>query len=49
MYFERKRVRQLSELQTTREELKKIYGDEEAQATGPFGTVALNYDKEQWN
>ncbi|MEO5564371.1 MAG: hypothetical protein ABIR18_13075 [Chitinophagaceae bacterium] len=49
IYFERKRVRQLSELQTTREELKKIYGDEDPRATGPFGKVALNYDKEQWN
>lgn len=47
--FERKRVQQLSELQVTREELKKIYGEAEAEAAGPFGTVALNYDKDQWN
>jgi hypothetical protein len=49
VFFERQRVRHLSELQTTREELKKIYGSEEREATGPLGTVALNYDKEQWN
>jgi hypothetical protein len=49
IYFERKRVRHLSELQTTREELKKIYGEEDAQPNNPFGRVALNYDKEQWN
>jgi hypothetical protein len=50
IYFERRRVQQLSELQTTREELKKIYGSEgEASASGPFGRVALNYDNDQWN
>jgi hypothetical protein len=49
IYFERKRVRHLSELQTTREELKKIYGDEDTHPASPFGKVALNYDKEHWN
>lgn len=52
IYFERRRVQQLSELQTTRQELKKIYGNEAAgdtSATGPFGRVALNYDNDQWN
>jgi hypothetical protein len=49
IYFERKRVRHLSELQTTREELKKIYGDDDTHPGNPFGQVALNYDKEQWN
>jgi hypothetical protein len=49
IYFERKRVRHLSELQTTREELKKIYGEDDGKPNNPFGRVALNYDKEQWN
>lgn len=50
VYFERRRVQQLSELQTTREELKKIYGSEgDASSSGPFGRVALNYDNDQWN
>jgi hypothetical protein len=51
IYFERRRVRQLSELQTTREELKKIYGNEgpDTSTTGPFGRVALNYENDQWN
>jgi hypothetical protein len=48
LYFERRRVQHLSELQTTREELKQIYGEEQKGTSGPFGTVAL-YDKEQWN
>jgi hypothetical protein len=47
--FEHQRVRHLVELQTTREELKKIYGEEEREKNGSLGTVALNYDKEQWN
>jgi hypothetical protein len=47
--FERKRVQQLSELKVTREELKKIYGEGEKETPGRFGTVALNYDKDQWN
>jgi len=49
IYFERMRVRHLSELQTTRAELKKIYGDEDQETDASFGRVALNYDKEQWN
>jgi hypothetical protein len=49
IYFETKRVQQLSELQTTREELKKIYGEEDTPPNGKYGRVALNYDKEQWN
>jgi hypothetical protein len=47
VYFERLRVQHLEEIQTTREELKKIYG-EEGDASGSLGTVAL-FDKEQWN
>lgn len=51
IYFERRRVQQLSELQTTRQELKKIYGSEggDNSSSGPFGRVALNYDNDQWN
>jgi hypothetical protein len=46
IYFERVRVQHLEELQTTRAELKKIYGEEES--TDSMGRVAL-FDKEQWN
>lgn len=49
LLFEQKRIRQLEELRTTREELKALYGEEEEQKATPFGTVALNFDKEQWN
>jgi hypothetical protein len=51
IYVERRRVQQLSELQTTREELKKIYGSdrETTTAANPFGRVALNYENDQWN
>lgn len=49
LYFERRRVQHLAELQTTREELKKIYGEEKTENPSNFGTIALNYDKEQWN
>ena len=50
IYLERKRVQQLVELQTTREELKTIYsGPEPKKMTPPFETVTLNFDKEKWN
>ena len=51
IYFERTRVRQLAELQTTREELKAIYGEERdgKKMTTPWEAVILNFDKEQWN
>ena len=50
IYLERKRVQQLVELQTTREELKTIYGGlEPKKMTPPFETVILNIDKEKWN
>jgi hypothetical protein len=46
--FERKRVQQLTELQTTREELKAIYGDEEL-SPGPssssFDSIVFKLDK----
>lgn len=51
IHFERARVRQLAELQTTREELKTIYGDERdaKKMTTPREAVILNFDKEQWS
>jgi hypothetical protein len=49
IYLERKRVRQLVELQTTREELKAIYGEQTKKMAAPFEPAMLNFDKEQWN
>jgi hypothetical protein len=50
IFVERKRVDQLLELQTTREELKAIYGEQQAKKmTNPFEAAIINYDKEQWN
>lgn len=50
IYFERKRVQQLIELQTTREELKVIYGEQHSkEMAAPFEPAMLNFDKEQWN
>jgi hypothetical protein len=51
IHFERARVRQLAELQTTREELKTIYGNERdgKKMTTPREAVILNFDKEQWS
>ena len=50
LYVEQKRIRQLEELKTTREELKALYGEEEgAKENAAFGAVTLNFDKEQWN
>jgi hypothetical protein len=49
IYLERKRVRQLVELQTTREELKAIYGEQTKKMAAPFEPAVLNFDKKQWN
>lgn len=50
IFLERKRVLQLLELQTTRNELKVIYGEQEAKKiAAPFEPAMLNFDKEQWN
>jgi len=50
IYLERKRVQQLIELQTTREELKAIYGEKEIKKrANPFEAAVINFDKEQWN
>jgi signal transduction histidine kinase len=51
IYFEKNRVKQLSELQTTREELKAIYQEEREgkKMTAPREAVILNFDKKQWS
>ena len=50
IYIERKRVSHLIELQTTRDELKAIYGEQETKKMTAQGeTVMLNFDREQWN
>jgi len=50
IYVERNRVKQLTELQTTREELKSIYHSEREskKMTAPGETAILNFDKKQW-
>ncbi len=49
IHLERKRVEQLMELQTTREELKEIYGEEgPKKMANPF-EAAINFRKEPWN
>lgn len=49
--FERKRVKKLDELQTTRKELQDIYGSANngKKTTVPVGTAVLNFDSDQWN
>lgn len=49
IYLERKRVQQLIELQTTREELKAIYGEQTKKMAAPFESAIFNFDKKQWN
>lgn len=50
IYAEQKRVKQLAELQTTREELKAIYGEEETKtATPPIEATIFKFDNEQLN
>lgn len=50
IYFEKTRVKQLSELKTTREELKAIYHEEREgkKMTTPREAVILNFDNKQW-
>jgi hypothetical protein len=45
LMIERNRVRQLSELHKTREELKAIYGEDEMNTTNPFETVVFKFEK----
>jgi len=51
IFLERSRVRQLSELKTTREELRAIYQEEREgnKMTAPREAVILNFDKKQWS
>jgi hypothetical protein len=51
IYFEKTRVRQLSELKTTRDELKTIYQEEREgkKLTAPREAVIFNFDKKQWS
>jgi len=45
LLVERRRVKHLSELHKTREELRAIYGDDEANTTIPFETVVFKFEK----
>jgi hypothetical protein len=50
IFLERKRVLQLIELQTTRKELKAIYGGQDPKKrANPFEAATFNLDKEQWS
>ena len=50
IFIERKRVNSLTELQTTREELKAIYGEQEAKKiAAPLEPAILNFDKKDWH
>ena len=50
IYLEKSRVKQLTELKTTRAELKAIYQEERegTKMTAPKEAVILNFDKKQW-
>ncbi len=49
IFLERKRVQQLLELQTTRQELKAIYGGQDVKKrANPLEVASFNFDKEQW-
>ncbi len=49
IFVERKRVKHLAEINTTREELKAIYGEQEAKKMTTPLEAAIRFDKEQWN
>lgn len=49
MVIERKRVRAVSELLTTREELKQLYAGQQKQNGSPLDAIVFGYDKKQWN
>lgn len=50
IFIERKRVHQLSELQTTRQELKAIYGGQSAnKIASPFEPAMLKFDNKDWS
>lgn len=49
IFIERKRVNQLSELQTTRQELKAIYGGQaSSKIASPLEPAMLKFDKKDW-
>lgn len=47
--IEKRRIIKLEELKQTRRELTSLYSGSETKATIPLKTVALDFDKEQWN
>ena len=51
IFIERKRVNQLSELQTTREELKAIYGGQQSsnKIANPLEPAIMKFDQKDWN
>jgi hypothetical protein len=51
VFFERKRVRHLAELRTTRKELKAIYGEDNTAPSVPpsLDAIVFNMDNEKWN
>jgi hypothetical protein len=50
IFIERKRVNSLTELQTTREELKAIYGEQDTKKiAAPLEPAILNFDKKDWH
>ena len=49
IFIERKRVKALNELLTTREELKQIYAGQQLQKSSPLEAIVFKFDKKQWN
>lgn len=49
LFIEKKRIIKLEELKQTRRELTTLYSGTETKTTIPMKTVALDFDKEQWN
>ena len=51
IFFERKRVLQLAEINTTRQELKAIYNEEPVSPgpAQPLDAIVFNMDSKKWN
>jgi hypothetical protein len=51
IFFERKRVLQLAEINTTRQELKAVYSEEEntSPPSQPLDAIVFNVDNKRWN
>jgi hypothetical protein len=51
IFIERKRVNQLAELKTTRQELKAIYGGnhDKKKIANPLEAAIMKFDKKEWN